>query len=141
MHHGIVAIPPLIVDKTGQLIVPTIATPLQNHIRQHLPYLKGVPIIQDEKFEIKLLIGADNYWKIVQDDIIRGAGPTAVESKLGYLLSSPLPHGEPPSPTSMFHISTLPTENEEFNGLWNAPSTDVLKTLKNIYDQSVMENV
>lgn len=63
-----------------------------------------------------------------------------MESRLGYLLSGPLPHGEPPSHTAMFHISTLPTENEEFNGLWSAPSTDVLKTPTNLYDQTVIEN-
>ncbi|XP_006816215.1 uncharacterized protein LOC102809036 [Saccoglossus kowalevskii] len=39
--------------------------------------------------EIDLLIGADYYWSIVQDHVVRGHGPTAVKSKLGYLLSGP----------------------------------------------------
>jgi hypothetical protein len=30
-----------------------------------------------------------NYWSIVEDKIVRGNGPTAVASKLGYLLSGP----------------------------------------------------
>jgi len=38
-----------------------------------------------------MLIGADDYWDIVGDDIIRGNGPTAVASRLGYFLSGPLP--------------------------------------------------
>ncbi|CAB4027962.1 Hypothetical predicted protein [Paramuricea clavata] len=46
----------------------------------------NIESITDEKFEVSLLIGANYYWEIVQDHIIRGAGPTAMESKLGYLL-------------------------------------------------------
>ena len=41
-------------------------------------------------FEISLLIDADHYWDIVKDTVILGHGPTAVESKLGYLISGPL---------------------------------------------------
>ncbi len=37
-----------------------------------------------------MLIGADYYWDIVENEIIRGDGPTAVKSKLGYLLSGPI---------------------------------------------------
>jgi len=36
-------------------------------------------------------VGADHYWDIVGDVIIGGDGPTAVESKVGYLLSGPAP--------------------------------------------------
>ncbi|CAB4008142.1 Hypothetical predicted protein, partial [Paramuricea clavata] len=97
------------------LVVPKIATPLQNRIRTNvrtLPYLKGIPlahpITSDEKFEVSLLIGANYYWEIVQDHIIRGAGPTAMESKLGYLLSGPLPLGEAPSNTTILNVITMP---------------------------------
>ena len=38
-----------------------------------------------------MLIGADFYWQVVEDKIICGNGPTAVQSKLGYLLSGPIP--------------------------------------------------
>jgi len=48
------------------------------------------PISSDEQLIIILLIGADQYWNIVEDHVIRGNGPTAVGSKLGYLLSGPL---------------------------------------------------
>ena len=79
------------------LVVPTIATPLQNkHHRDisNLPHLRGLKLahpVSDGNFEINLLIGADHYWDIVQDNIIRGeGGPTAMQSRLGYLLSEPL---------------------------------------------------
>ena len=48
------------------------------------------PVTSDENFAISLLIGAGHYWNIVKDTVIRGQGPTAVESKLGYLISGPL---------------------------------------------------
>ena len=79
------------------LIVPFIATPLQNTCRisvTSLPHLHNLqlahPLTADREFKISLLVGADHYWDIVGDHIIRGNGPTAVDSKLGYLLSGPV---------------------------------------------------
>ena len=63
------------------------------HIQEN-PHLTGLrithPVTIQEKFDISLLIGADHYRDIVEDEVIRGGGPTAVASKLGYLLSGPL---------------------------------------------------
>ncbi|XP_063416141.1 uncharacterized protein LOC134697785 [Mytilus trossulus] len=79
------------------LTVPMIATPIKNHIRfidRNSNYLQDLklahPVTQQDTFEISLLIGADFYWEIVEDKVVRGNGPTAVKSKLGYLLSGPL---------------------------------------------------
>ena len=67
-------------------IVPTIAAPLQNNINfdaSKLHYLQGLKlahtVCSGDKFEIAMLIGADYYWDIVQNKIIRGKGPTAVQ--------------------------------------------------------------
>ena len=76
------------------LIVPHIATPLQNTANINitsLPHLQNLqlahPLAVEQKFEISLLVGADHYCDIVGDHIVRGAGgPTAVASKLDYLL-------------------------------------------------------
>ena len=85
------------------LVVPKIAAPLQcvttSRIRE-LPYLQGLnlahPITKvNSQFDISLLIGVDYYWKIVEDHIVRGDGPTVVQSKLGYLLSGPLTLPDP----------------------------------------------
>ena len=94
------------------LIVPSIAVPLTHTIISEvvqLPYFRELPlahpITTDQNFKISMLIGVDHYWDIVEDDIIRGNGPTAMSSKLGYLLSGPLPvawsHSEV---TSTFHV-------------------------------------
>ena len=42
------------------------------------------PVTDDEQFTITLLIGADHYWDVVEDKIIRGCGPAA--AKLSALL-------------------------------------------------------
>ena len=77
------------------LIVPRISTPVKSYIDstiQKHDYLNQLPLasgVVQDVFEIDLLIGADYYWQIIGDQIIRGSGPTAVASKLGYLLSGP----------------------------------------------------
>ena len=77
----------------GVLIVPTIAAPLSNMPAEFtsLKYLNRLklahPVTQDGDFEISLLLGADHYWRIVQNHVVRGNGPTTVKSKIGYLLS------------------------------------------------------
>ena len=39
------------------------------------------PVTSESEFDISLLIGADQYWKIVEDNVVRGNGATAVTSK------------------------------------------------------------
>jgi len=91
------------------LIVPKLAAPICNSVRTHLdqlPHLKGLPlahpVTNDENFHISILIGADFYWQFIQDRIVRGEELTAVESRLGYLLSGPLPF-----PQSMYITCSL----------------------------------
>ena len=109
------------------LIVPKIAPPLQNMLRtslQQVPHLKGLqlarPITENESFEISVLIGADYYWSFVQDHVIRGDGPTAVQSKLGYLLSGPVSTYPQSSIAGLFHVSMLSIkEVPNIEQFWN----------------------
>ena len=70
------------------LSVERIATPLHLHSCHNIkiPYLKGIqlarPVTSDEDFEISLLVGADQYCGIVEDQVICGNVPTAVKSKV-----------------------------------------------------------
>ena len=104
------------------LIVPDIAIPLRNttneQVRQ-LPYLKGLslahPVTTNENFRISLLIGTDHYWDIVEDDIRGGDGPTAVGSKLGYLLSGLLPNIQF---TTILHIGAVNNINCDLQKFW-----------------------
>ena len=100
------------------LIVLLIAAPLHHTLRTciaNYPYLKELklahPVTGAENFQISVLIGADFYWSFVRDKIIRGDGPTAQQSKLGYLLSGPLSLStSQPTTTNMSHIAIIPKE-------------------------------
>ena len=78
------------------LVVPCFAMALQNtsisvnHLTQLCDLYLTHPLTAEKEFEISHLIGADYYWDIVGDYIVRGMRPSAVESKLGYLLSGPI---------------------------------------------------
>ena len=119
------------------LVVPKIAAPIQNYVSsdlQNLSYLQGLrlahPISSTEKLHVSLLIGVDHYWQIVGNHIVRGEGPTAMESKLGYLLSGPLPLKSELQPVSL-HSYNIQTIDLEFSdcpeSLTNSnPSTSTL---------------
>ena len=113
------------------LIVPSIAVPLTHTVNTEvvqLPYLRELPlahpVTSNENFKISLLIGVDHYWDIVEDDIIRGNGPTAMNSKLGYLLSGPLPVAKSQSEiTSTFHIGITDDVTCDLEKFWTLETT------------------
>ena len=122
-------LPPL-----STLITPTIATPLRNTASTsitNLTHLKGLPLAHpvtgDKKFDISLLIGADHYWDLVGDEVIRGNGPTAVDSKLGYLLSGPLTSMHTGSKINSLHIGAQhDTGEHHLDRFWNIEATGVM---------------
>ena len=102
--------------KISALVVPKIAAPIQNFVNSdlhHLTYLRGLklahPVGCTKKFDISLLIGADYYWEVVGNHIVRGRGPTAMQSKLGYLLSGPLSTQSKLPVTGALHMYTTQT--------------------------------
>jgi len=102
-------------------VIPTIAAPLQNIPQriQQLPYLRDLklahPISGSSSFAIDLLIGADFYWDIVGNHIVRGQGPTAVASKLGYALSGPLQSTKADKEAHMMNIITSLPDTTSFD--------------------------
>lgn len=108
------------------LVVTTIASPFSNYMTndiKNLKYLRGLrlahAITNDSTFAISLLICTDYYWYLVfvEDNVIRGIGPTAVKPKLGYLLSGPvvnLTRPNRPNNVGMFNILTA-HKPEEFD--------------------------
>ena len=117
------------------VIIPTIASPQNSFLTtRNLPHLRDLklahPVTSDDQFQISLLIGADHYWDIVEKDIIRGPGSTAVKSKIGYLLSGPI--ATPPSTSSTINASILKVivstepENKALERFWNLESIGIL---------------
>ena len=129
------------------LIVPKIAPPLQNLPRtslQQVPHLNGLqlvhPITENENFEISVLIGADYYWSFVQDHIVRGNGPTAVESRLGYLLSEPLSTCSQNPTARLLQVSALCcTEVPSTEKFWNVEAAGITQ-LKGDLDKQFLRS-
>ena len=47
---------------------------------------------RDDTLNVDILIGSDNYWRLVTDKVIRGdcGGPMAIQTKLGWVLAGPV---------------------------------------------------
>ena len=76
------------------LSFPTICTPLPPMIKvDSYPCLRELELADnshDKHNAIDVLIGSDYYWTIVTGEVMRiNGGPTAMSSKLGWLLSGP----------------------------------------------------
>ena len=96
----------------------------------NFPHLKGLhlahPVTSTEQFNITLLIGADHYWDVVEDHIVRSNGPTAMRSKLGYLLSGPLGAATPANMTAnILHVATQPTPDPDLQRFWSVESLGI----------------
>jgi len=64
------------------------------------------------------IIGADHYWDVVEDHIIRGNGLTAMGSKLGYLLSEIVGAATPRNMTvNILYIATQSTTTVLVSGI------------------------
>ena len=88
---------------------------------------------EDTQFNISLLIEVDHYWEIIGDHIVRGDGPTAVQSKPGYLLSGPLAASDPPSTATSMRIgihSKHRNEDQTLEKFWAIESSGTFPTVK-----------
>ena len=81
----------------------------------------------DTTFEISLLVGADFYWQIVGDKIIR-EGPTAVSSRIGFFLSGPLPVNKRNDVSNVMDvIATHVSETTDLTRFWDIESMGISK--------------
>ena len=129
------------------LIIPKIGNPIAASRKGYanLPYLKGLklamPMNETEYFEVDMLIGADYYWTFVGDQIVRGNGPTAVSSKLGFLLSGPTQEEQTHSDASIMDVLVSHKEEEcELEKFWNVESLGIKDTQTEEDYESYLEN-
>ena len=115
------------------LVVPKIAGPMKNLNTNSLSKLKYLqklklahPVSSNDVFEISLLIGADFYWDFIEDEVIRGDGPTAVKSKVGYLLSGPTHCSSRQNNIGMYNILTdHKIEEFDLQSFWQLESMGI----------------
>ena len=92
-----------------------------------VPYLRDLqlahPVTEDDSFEINVLVGADYYWTFIQDHIIRGDGPTAVQSRLGYLLSGPLL--QPSAAVNLVHVNFTTVDHQDLDAFWKTEASGI----------------
>jgi hypothetical protein len=76
--------------KLSAISVPLISAPVQGRFAKHAvknyPHLSNLPLADDCEGDapIDILVGADQYWKLVTGGVARGeSGPTAILTKLG----------------------------------------------------------
>ncbi|XP_065927673.1 uncharacterized protein [Magallana gigas] len=115
------------------VVVPGIAAKVHTyHVPiKNLPYLKHLKFAHSydgTPFDISLLIGVDHYWDIVGNDIIRGPGPVAVSSKIGYPLSGPTHSNVKHNHVSSYNVlSYLRPEELNLEKFWKMEDLETLE--------------
>ena len=134
--------------------VPVICAPINNyHIDLEKVTVQGVNlrnfIPEDEEIEgeIDILIGADFYWSLVSDEVIRlERNLVLIRSKLGYMLSGPMKVEA--SHVNCVHVMKVSsTVNEQIAGhdeqldkqvetFWDLEAVRILNDEKSVYELS-----
>lgn len=133
--------------------VPTICEPIVTHsvtdYREMFPYLRGLDLADEtestSEIEVDILIGSDHYWDLITGKLRRGhAGPTAIQTKLGWVLSGPLPisgqtnlsHG---LATHTLRVDGQMSEDENLDetikAFWELESFGIPTTDRSLYDE------
>ena len=115
------------------IVVPQISSLVRNHVQKTVlkhSYLKVLPLtnhVAADDFEIDLLIGADYYWDIVENNTVRGPGPTAVASKLGYLLSGPSNLNDVSVLNTMIYTTMMSPapDDQKLTDYWELETVDI----------------
>ena len=134
-------------SKTGSEVMeitaitfPVICSPLNSKVNTSHAHLEGLELADyddDDKGDtIDILIGADHYWDVITGDVVRGEnGPTAISSKLGWLLSGQVPtsvESEDPTVSNLI-LTGEPFETSRYS---NAQRNDdkIVDSLKRFWE-------
>ena len=114
---------------------PVICSPLPKSVDiDDYPHLQGLELADSSESQcgIDILIGSDHYWDIVTGESIRGNfGPTAINSKFGWLLSGPT--NIPSSTNDSNVVSNLIISGEPFLNEAN-DNDEIVSMLKTFWE-------
>ena len=133
---------------------PLVGQPIAACIEQH-PHLLGLGLADfsnsESSLPVDVLIGSDYYWELVTGDVCRGAnGPTAVHTKLGWVLSGPSSHSDPNqctvnlSVTHVLHAETISedptcTLNDQLRAFWELEALGIRDEPRTLYEITKIE--
>ena len=101
----------------------------------HLRNLKLADTFPRKAAPVDLLVGADQYYKLVQGSIRRGrpGTPTATKSRLGWLLSGPVPGSRTDeSTTAMLTVTRIENPNDQLRRFWELHAIGVVDQQNNV---------
>ena len=127
---------------------PLVNQPIVTCVSQH-PHLQGLELADFPDtascIPIDMLIGSDYYWELVTGSVCRGvSGPTAIHTKLGWVLSGPAcsnPHNQCTvnlSVTHVLHIGAHEESNdlvEQLRAFWELESLGIQEEESTLYNQ------
>ena len=135
-------------------VVPTICEPLSSQpitasVETH-DRLRELDLADSSdgtsRLPVDILVGCDHYWDFVTGKICRVAkGPTAIHTKLGWVLSGPTPSSECVMHSSacvmythLLRVDCQPTEStqltEQLRAFWELESLGICEDEKTLYD-------
>ena len=121
------------------VVVEKICNTLQDQrisVAKDYEHLKGLQLADKNdgsSVDVEVLVGLDNYWRIVTGEIIRGtSGPVAIHTKFGYILSGPwrsasfMVANEPAVNTSLLvSVNHKTGLREQLQSFWNLESLGI----------------
>ena len=122
---------------------PLVCQPIDVCINQK-PHLKGLELAdwadKGSTLEVDILIGSDNYWDLVTGAVSKSTGgPTAIHTKLGWVLSGPVTVGNS-NQCSMNLVTTHTLRVDPLTGqlraFWELESLGIKPNEKSVYDDS-----
>ena len=136
------------------VICSTLPSPVNTQQFPHLKDLELADASDGVQGEIDVLIGSDFYWNFVEGGIIQGKrGPTAINSKLGWLLSGPTP-GSIRNSTTVSNVivtggvleATSSSDNEELTTVlrrfWDTEALGIQETPnESTIDQDFLKDI
>ena len=100
---------------------------------------------KDSKLDVDILIGSDRYWDLVTGAVAKSeGGPTAIHTKLGWVLSGPITSADPNQcTTNMVITHALRADahpdllNEQLKSFWELESLGIHPNETNEYEMSI----
>ena len=126
---------------------PLISQPIELCIAQN-PHLTGLQLAdwadQGSRLEVDVLTGSDHYWDLVTGAVSKSTGgPTAIHTKLGWVLSGPIEAGGSNQcstnlvTTHVLRANTQPDHLvDRLKAFWELESLGIQPNEKTMYDNS-----